>query len=92
MVVVAIALIVAAVEEEAVVVADFTRVEATFRALLRPSRGSERRMARVVEMETPRLAAAVVEEEEKLQNKEQPLGSKKSKALDKSWSWLRLVY
>jgi hypothetical protein len=62
--VVASVLIVAAVEEEAVVaVADFTRVELTLGALLLPSRGSERKMAKV--MEIPR---AVVEAE-KLKNK-----------------------
>jgi hypothetical protein len=68
MVVAATAVIVVAVEEEAVVVAAFTRVEPTLEARLLPSRGSERRMAKV-EMEIPR---AVAEEEEKLKNREQP--------------------
>jgi hypothetical protein len=64
MVVVAIALIVAAVEEEAVV-AGFTRVEPILGALLLPSHGFERRMARATEI--PR--AVVETEEEKLKNK-----------------------
>jgi hypothetical protein len=64
MVVAATAVIVAAVEEEAVVAAS-TRVEPTLGPLLLPSRGSERRKARVKEI--PR--AVVEAEEEKLKNK-----------------------
>jgi hypothetical protein len=66
MVVAAILVIVVAVEEE-VGVAASTRVEPTFRVLLLPSHGSERRMA-MGETEMPR--AVVVEE--KLKNKSSP--------------------
>jgi hypothetical protein len=65
MVVAAIAaIVVAAVEEEAEVAS--TRVEPTLGALLLPSRGSERRMARVMEIPT---AVVEQEEEETLKNK-----------------------